>query len=271
MRDLSVGVTSRTFTDPTRDTLAFGWWPGSSGRMLPTRIWYPTSRANAPYPLVVFAHGYGVGPDAYATLLSRIASAGYVVAAPLYPFLSGWPDGPTDTFDWEQKFADTQFVTDSMLLLNATDIWGFGGLIDPARIAVAGHSDGALISFGDGYVAWRNDPRVRAVVSYSAILNEPDTTYQPNGRALLHILSDQDPYNDLGESVAWDHDNLADPRWTIALWNATHEGPYMDPSDPHFGLIVNATIDFLDQELKGASTFWMWLEVTTQPGLAAFV
>ena len=33
-------------------------------------------------------------------------------------------------------------------------------MIDPQRIAVAGHSDGALISFSDGFVAWRNDWRV---------------------------------------------------------------------------------------------------------------
>ncbi|HEX5588537.1 MAG TPA: hypothetical protein VFZ17_14600, partial [Acidimicrobiia bacterium] len=172
---------------------------------------------------------------------------------------------------WEQKFPDTRFVTDSMLALNASDNWVFANLMDPARIAVAGHSDGALISFSDGFVAWRTDPRVRAVISYSALLGEPGTTYQPNGRAFLHVLSDQDVYNDLGAAVAWDHDNLGDPYWTVGLWNASHEGPYMDPGDPHFALVVNTTIDFLDQELKGASTFWMWLEIVSQPGLAGFL
>jgi acetyl esterase/lipase len=270
-RALAVATATVTFFDPTRDTPAFGWWPGQSGRTLPTRIWLPAARDDAPYPLVVFAPGYGVGPDAYATLLSRIASAGYVVAAPFYPILSGWPVGPSDTVDWEQKFPDTRFVTDSMLALSASDNWVFGGSIDPSRIAVAGHSDGALISFSDGFVAWRNDPRVRAVISYAALLGEPGTIYQPNGRAFLHVLSDQDVYNDLDESVAWDHDNLAGPRWTVGLWDASHEGPYMEPWDPHFALVVKTTISFLDQELKGASTFWMWLEVTTQPGLAAFL
>ena len=52
-------------------------------------------------------------------------TAGYVVAAPLYPILSGWPVGPSDTVDWEQKFPDTRFVTDSMLALSASDVLDF--------------------------------------------------------------------------------------------------------------------------------------------------
>ena len=89
-------------------------WLG--GRPIDTDLWYPTDRAQAPYPLVVFAHGFGVGPTDYTPLLERIASAGYVVAAPLYPVLSGWPYGPSDVDDWDEKFPDTSFVTDADVL-----------------------------------------------------------------------------------------------------------------------------------------------------------
>ena len=270
IRDQSVGTHTFLFTDFTRGTPALDAYPGSPVRSIPTSVWYPTDRSYAPYPLVVFAHGYGVTPSSYRELLSRIASAGYVVAAPTYPILSGSPAGPSDFVDWGEKFPDTWFVTTSILDLSVSGDATLGGMIDPQRIAVAGHSDGALISFGDGFEAWRYDWRVRAVISYAAKLDEPGAIYQATGRAFLHFASDQDEYNDFGSTIAWDHENLQPPSWTVALWNAGHSGPYTDPSDPHFDFVVHTTIDFLDQELKAQSTLWFYLDVVTQPGLAAF-
>jgi hypothetical protein len=271
VRDLA--VTSRTygFVDWSRGIPAYDWFGGTSNRPIPTKVWFPVDRAQAPYPLVIFAPGFGVGPDAYEALLSRIASAGYVVAAPLYPILSGWPAGPSDQADWGEKWPDTWFVTTSMLELGASGDPQLGGMIDPARIAVAGHSDGALISFGDGFHAWRNDARIRAVVSYAARLDEPGAIYQPNGRAFLHVLSDQDEYNDFGASVDWDHQNLGDPHWTVGLWNANHADPYWWPGDPHFDFVARVTLAFLDQELKGASPLFLFLEGIARPDLGAFV
>ena len=145
-----------------------------------------------------------------------------MVAAPTYPILSGSPAGPSDFVDWGEKFPDTWFVTTSILDLSVSGDATLGGMIDPQRIAVAGHSDGALISFGDGFEAWRYDWRVRAVISYAAKLDEPGAIYQANGRAFLHFASDQDEYNDFGSTIAWDHENLQPPSWTVALWNAGH-------------------------------------------------
>src|SRR6185312_663867 len=105
-----VGVLATTFVDGSRPTAAFGAYPGSPERQLPTTIWYP-SDGGGPYPLVMFAHGFAVTPASYGALLSRIAAAGYVVAAPTYPLLSGQPAGPTEALDWDQLYADTWFVT----------------------------------------------------------------------------------------------------------------------------------------------------------------
>jgi hypothetical protein len=110
-RDLPVSTQEFTFTDVTRGIPAFDAFPGSDIRPITTSVWYPTDRSHGPYPLVIFAPGYGVTGDFYAALLQRIASAGYVVAAPTYPILSGTPAGPSDTIDWEAKFPDTWFVT----------------------------------------------------------------------------------------------------------------------------------------------------------------
>jgi hypothetical protein len=270
-RNLPVATTVRWFVDESRGIPPYGDFGGTDARPIPTTVWYPTDRGAGPYPLVIFAAGYNAGPDDYATLLSRIASAGYVVAAPLYPILSGWPAGPSDVVGWPDVFTDTGFVTTEMLVLSA---WGdpeLGGMIDPQRIAVAGHSDGALISFSQGYVAFRSDPRVRAVISYSAALDEPNTIYQPNGRAFLHILSDNDEYNNFEYADQWDMANLGDPRWTVGLWNASHAGPYMDPEDPHFEMVVGTTVAFLDHALKGASSIGLFFEVAGRPELGAFI
>ena len=121
----------------------------------------------------MFAHGYGVTPSTYAALLSRIAQAGYVVVAPTYPILSGEPAGPSDTVGWDDLWPDTWFVTTKVLDLSASGSGTLGNLIDPQRIAVAGHSDGGYVAFGDGYQPFRLDPRVRAVASPTRARTSP--------------------------------------------------------------------------------------------------
>jgi dienelactone hydrolase len=243
-------VTTRqfAFVDTSRSTPPFGGYPGAPSRLLPTTVWYP-SDGGGPFPLVLFVHGYGGTPAGYATLLRRIASAGYVVAAATYPLLSGQPAGPTDTVGWADLFPDTWFVTSQVLARSASGDPGIGGLIDPNRIAVAGHSDGAAIAFGDGFVPGRLDTRVRAVVAYAADLQYYGP-YQPNQRPILHFLSDQDAYNPYGDAIGWDRGVLQQPKTVVSLWNASHEGPFVQSSDPHYELVARVTIGFLDATLK---------------------
>jgi dienelactone hydrolase len=267
---MTVGVTHSittrqvTFVDSSRPTPAFDAYPGSPSRRLPTTIWYPND-GGGPFPLVVFAPGYGATPASYAPLLTRLAAAGYVVAAPTYPLLSGQPAGPTDTVGWEDLYGDTWFVT-SHVLTDGT----VGGLIDPNRIAVAGHSDGGAIAFGDGFTPFRLDPRVRAVISYAADVGQYGP-YQPNGRPILHVLSDQDVYNPYGDAIAWDRSTLEQPKTVVSLWNASHEGPFVDPSDPHFDLLVRVTIGWLDSVLKAHPERLLFasFDVADHPSLAA--
>jgi len=264
-----VATLQTTFVDTTRATPALDAYPGSPVRVLPTTVWYPTDKQNGPYPLVMFAAGYGVTPSTYAALLSRIAQAGYVVAAPTYPILSGQPAGPSDTVGWTDLWPDTWFVTTEVLALSASGSGTLGNLIDPQRIAVAGHSDGGYVAFGDGYQPFRLDPRVRAVVSYAASFAYAGI-YQPNGRPILHVLSDTDEYNPFDEAVAWDDANLQQPKTVMSLVNATHLAPYTDPSDPHFSTVVGVTIAFLDATLKGhpEMLYIATLDVAGKPSIA---
>lgn len=269
VRDLPVTSTTLELVDTTRPTPPFGTYPGADDRTLATTVWYPADRAG-PYPLVVFAHGYGVTPRFYAALLARIAGAGYVVAAPTLPLLSGTPAGPTDAVDWDEKFTDLQFVTTQVLDLAASGDPVLGGQVDPDRIAVIGHSDGALLAFGDGFEADRTDARVRAVVAFAAYLGG-GRPYQANGRALLHFASERDEYNGFSGTVAWDAEHLDDPRWTIAVWNAAHAPPYTDPDDPAFEAVVTTTIDFLDFRCKTGDDGPFTDDVARWPDVLSFV
>ncbi len=258
-----------TFVDSSRPTDPFAAYPGSPSRRLPTTIWYP-SDGGGPYPLVTFAHGYGVTQSSYASLLPRLAAAGYVVAAPTYPLLSGQPAGPTDTVGWDQLFPDTWFVTTQVLGLSTSGDPTLGGLVDPDRIAVAGHSDGAAIAFGDGYQPFRLDRRVRAVVAFAADLGYLGN-YQSNGRPILHVLSDNDEYNPYAEAIRWDRAYLQPPKYTVTLRDAGHASPYTNPADAHFDLVARVTIDFLDTTLKAhpESMFFALLDIADHPSLAA--
>jgi len=264
-RDLPVAVAERDFVDGSRSTPAYEDFPGADDRTLPTTIWYPADRTG-PYPLVVFAHGFGVDPWFAGALLERIAASGYVVAAPTLPLLSGWPAGPTDSVDWEEKYTDLQFVTSSVLDLSASGDPDLGGQVDGSRIAVMGHSDGALLAFGDGFEAGRTDDRVRAVVALAAGLGGSGE-YESNGHALLHMVSEFDEYNDFGAAVAWDHAVLGDPSWTVAVWGGRHAPPYTDPDDPRFDDVVATIVDFLDFQLKAQSDAPFLGDVDGSPNL----
>jgi dienelactone hydrolase len=264
-----VAVHQPTFVDTSRATSPFGAFRGTPWRALPTTIWYPSDRGG-PYPLVVFTHGFATTPSAYSSLLPRVAAAGYVVVAPTYPLLSGLPAGPTNDVDWRELFPDAWFVTTRVLELSANGDPTLGGMVDPNRIAVAGHSDGASVAFGLGYQPFRLDARVRAVVAYAADLGWLGG-YQANGRPILHVLSDRDGYNPYGEAIAWDRSTLQQPKSTLSLWNATHGPPFMDPGDPHFDVVARVTIAFLDANLKvhPEEMFFAGLYVGDHPWLAA--
>jgi len=89
-----VVTTTMTFVDTSRSTPPWDGIPARPSRTLVTTIWYPARSGSAnksglgPYPLIVFAHGLGGSPQEYRQLLSAWASAGYVVAAPLFPLSS---------------------------------------------------------------------------------------------------------------------------------------------------------------------------------------
>jgi dienelactone hydrolase len=259
----AVGTHRTTYVDTSRTTSANGSFPGADNRTLPTAFWYPATgspggdaqpdaapaRDHGKFPLVLFAHGYDVTPSFYEPMLEAWAAAGYVVAAPTFPILSGIPGGASHV-DYEKTFADASFVITSILASASSD--PVAAVVDPARIAAAGHSDGEAIAFALGYLACCRDQRVSAVIPMAGDLSRVNNAHvRDTGTPILHIMETNDEYDPYVPSIEWDRENLTVPRWMLTLVDASHVPPYTRPGNPYFEVVTTTTIDFLDGTLKG--------------------
>ena len=168
---LPVTTTTMTFVDTSRSTPAWNGMPSTPSRTLVTTVWYPVRRSAAtpsagtgPYPLIVFAHGLGGSPRGYQQLLTDWASAGYVVAAPLFPLSSSETPGGPDGGDIGNQPDDMRFVIDQVLQASATPGGALTGLVNPNEVGAAGHSNGAITTLGLVANSCCRDTRVKAAV-----------------------------------------------------------------------------------------------------------
>jgi dienelactone hydrolase len=173
-----VGVTTMTFEDTTRPTMANGSYPGAPTRTLVTEIWYPTdaagnppptptrdvplARAGRPYPLVVYSHGFMSQRTGGAYLARHLASHGYVVAAPDFPLTNGAAPGGPNVFDLVNQPSDVRFLIDRLLALSAAPDGLLAGAIDGDRIGLTGLSLGGSTTLLAAFHPSLRDPRVRA-------------------------------------------------------------------------------------------------------------
>jgi dienelactone hydrolase len=275
---LPVGVRDETFVDSTRSTPANGAAPGAPNRTMVTTIWYPASGSGAtpdvargPYPLVVFAHGFAVGPRTYADLLAGWASAGYVVVAPALPLLNGAAPGGASHDDYNgPNFFDVDFVLRDSLRRAATTGDVLSGMIDGSRIAVAGHSDGEVIAYALGFMACCRDVQVKAVIALAGDLSNAQALPLATGVPILHVISDNDEFDPVAGALAFDRQSLLAPKYTVVLRGASHLGPFAGRADTHFDLVLHASADFLDGTLKsGSGLTRLAAAVGAAPGLAS--
>jgi dienelactone hydrolase len=206
--------------------------------------------AGGPYPLVVFGHGFAVTPRLYASLLQSWARAGYVVAAPVFPLGNAdAPDGP-DEADLINQPADMSFVISRLLALNQPGAGALAGLIDPAQIAVAGHSDGAETALAVAYSRRFRDPRVRAAMIFSGaeMSGVGGYAFTEGGPPLLAAQGTADAFNEPKYTNAYF--NLARrPKFLLRLLGAGHLPPY-SYQQPQLAIVERVTRAFLDTYLK---------------------
>jgi len=216
-------------------------------RTIETVVRYPT--ASGAYPLVVFGHGFALTPATYGRLLDAWAEAGYVVAAPAFPLgRAGAPGGPNES-DIVNQPRDMSFVITRMLALNAQPNDVLEGSIEPSRIAVAGHSDGAVTALAVAYGRRYRDPRVRAAIVLSGAMLAGMGRLARRGPPLLAMQGTADPINPPSATSSY-FDLVSRPKFLVWLLGASHRHPYTD-QQPQLGVVERATIAFLDHYLKG--------------------
>ena len=165
-RQLTVTRRDVVVEDTTRPTAAD---PGRGleekpSRTLPLMILAPDGAG--PFPLFVFSHGVtGTGPG-NQPFLEPIAAAGYVVIAPTFPLTSG-PGGGIP--DYVNQPGDVFFALDSVIKMADDEADPLHGKLDPVRIALGGHSLGAMTTVGAALNSCCSQPRVDAAVLLSGI------------------------------------------------------------------------------------------------------
>jgi len=162
---LLVASFDETYVDSHRPTNANGDFPGSDQRELVSRVWYPSENAQAPYPLVVYSHGFSSERNGGAYLAQQLASEGYVVIAADYPLTHRNAPGGPYVVDVVNQPGDVSFLIDSMLAHNRDSNHPLAGMIDPERIGVAGISLGGLTSTLAAFHPQIGDPRIKAALS----------------------------------------------------------------------------------------------------------
>jgi dienelactone hydrolase len=210
----------------------------------------PAARADGPFPLVVFGHGYAVTPALYARLLQSWAQAGYVVAAPVFPRENADAVGGPDESDLVNQPADMSFVISSMLAASSSSSGPFAGLIDPQRIAVAGQSDGGDTALAVAYDSSYRDPRVDAAVILSGaeIPGVGGFAFAPGSPPLLATQGTADTVNLPSATNAF-FDAARRPKYLLSLIGAEHLPPYSS-QQPQLSIVERVTIAFLDGYLK---------------------
>jgi dienelactone hydrolase len=231
-------------------------------RPLETVVRYPATKG--PHPLIVFAHGFALTPATYSRPMRAWAQAGYVVAAPVFPLENAnAPAGP-DESDLVNEPRDVSFVITRLLVLNARAKGALAGTIDPSRIAVAGHSDGAVTALAVAYDRRFRDLRVNAAIVLSGAALPGMGRFPSKGAPLLAVQGTADPINVPATTTAY-FVRAHRPKFLLWLLGASHRPPYTF-QEPQLLIVERATVAFLDHYLRGRP-LRAFEETARRPGL----
>lgn len=143
-----VGFQLTRATDAGGHPFALAIWYPTQARTLPTSllgvVLMDVARdapvAGSALPLVVISHGNGGGPGSHADLAMALASAGYVVAAPMHTG-DNYADqgGMASAALFSGRNGEVRGAIDHIL-----KTWTGHGTVDPARIGAFGFSAGGF-------------------------------------------------------------------------------------------------------------------------------
>ncbi|HVM15477.1 MAG TPA: dienelactone hydrolase family protein [Egibacteraceae bacterium] len=273
---LAIEEYEETFVDTGRTTEAVGATPASDRRTLPTRVTTPAAgQPGAPYSLVVYAHGNGGNNRSGIGLQRALAAAGYVVAAPTFPFGDGRaPDVLVGAMDIMNQPGDLTYVITEVLRLNHDRSSPLHGLVEPSRIGAVGHSAGGATVLALAGNTCCYDGRVKAaVVLASGEVQFGSGEFWTRIRTpMLYVHGDADgtiPYRS-GRAA---YENTPPPRFLVTILGGDHGRPYGgDVNDPQGRVVVDTTLDFLDHYLLDGTTSIAQLRAdATVPGVSRYL
>jgi dienelactone hydrolase len=156
---------SINWVDTSRSTMPNRDFKGRDSRELKGRIWFPADKEGAPYPLVVYAHGYMSQYKEGEYILDFLASHGYVAVSVDFPLSNGSSPGGAVLSDIVNQPGDVSFLIDQMLARTKQVDNLLYGRVDGDRIAALGLSLGGLTTELVAFDPRRKDPRIRAAIS----------------------------------------------------------------------------------------------------------
>jgi len=240
-----------TYVDATRPTPKNGAYAGAPTRTLPTVVSLPVG-APLPLPLVVFSTGIdGTGTN-YEGLYRHWVAAGYAVAAPVFPLSNAHAPGGSTIADFGSQPGDVRFVLTKLLLASAAKTGRLAGKLDPARVALAGKSLGALTTLRAAYLVADHEQRERAVISLTGG-GEGTGFFTGIKVPLLLEHGDNDhtvPYRSSMDAFA----AAESPKFLVTLFGQDHGGAFNGEDNAAARVVEVTTLDFLDAYLKGDTT-----------------
>jgi dienelactone hydrolase len=227
---------------------------------LPTVVRYPVIPAAAAasgrlarglFPLVVFAPGYLQCDGSYAALLDSWASAGYVVAAVEFPRTNCHVTSP-DEDDLAHQPADVAYVISQLLTVSRAPLGVLAGLVNPAKIAVAGHSDGGDTVAAVAANSCCIDHRVTASIVLAGAEWPPlgGSYFARATPPMLFVQGNADIINLPADSIAMYQADRSGPRFYLDLFGSGHLPPYEGRGSPA-PVVDRVTVDFLNRYLAG--------------------
>lgn len=214
-------------------------------RQLPVTVWYPVDDAG-PYPVVLFSHGLGGQPADYQAVLSEWAAAGFVVAAPTYPFTSQGSSG--NALDVLNQPADASYVLDELLALDERDGDPFAGRLDVERVAAAGHSAGGITTVGLFTAA--RDERLDAGVVLAGSALGVGTAFSGAAAPQLFIHGELDEVVSYASGRAA-YDRVPWPKAMLSLPDGDHGQSLLRPGNAAYEVVLAVSTDFLRWTLYG--------------------
>jgi len=204
------------------------------GRTIRATIWFPgtspdgpeeVARSTFPHPLIVYSHGFSsfMGEGTY--LNRHLATHGYIVIEPQFPYTNISAPGGPDLSDVVNQPGDLSFMIDKMLAWNEEPGNLFEGTVDPDRIGATGLSLGGLTTLLVAFHPELRDPRIKAAAATGAPTDLFAKRFYRTARVpLMLLLSKLDAMIDYEAAFPIAKQNVDVPTFIVTFFEASHTG-----------------------------------------------